>query len=335
MALYYRKKESLTSSLISRPFQRVCSLISIPKVIVDMSLTIVVRAVIPSVDDPEIPINSLRMWLLGIVFTIVCRHQSVVCYECYANVIKLGSGINQFFSLRYPSVHIVSLVAELVAYPCGVFLAKILPVYSVNLGFLGIWCINPDHHFNIKEHAIITIMSNVSFGYGSADSTAILQSYGKFYGFHLYPGFSILVVLCCQLLGFGVAGLSAPWLVEPADIIWPGVLSNCALLSSLHSRANAVANGWKISRLRFFMFVMAGAFTWYFFPGLIFVGLSYFSWVCWIALNNLIVNHLFGMVTGLGLSPITFDWSQVAYNTNPLLSPSWAGTKTFFHWLSS
>jgi len=244
-----------------------------------------------------------------------------------ADTTKLGSGVNQFFSLRYPSVHIVSLVAELVAYPCGVFLANILPVYYVNLGLLGVWCINPDHHFNIKEHAIITIMSNVSFGYGSADSTAIIQSYGKFYGFHLYPGFSILVVLCCQLLGFGVAGLASPWLVEPAGIIWPGVLSNCALLSSLHSRANAVANGWKISRLRFFMYAMAGAFVWYFFPGLIFVGLSYFTWVCWIVPNNLVANHLFGMVTGLGLSPITFDWSQVAYNTNPLLSPSWAGTR--------
>lgn len=244
-----------------------------------------------------------------------------------ADTKKLGSGVNQFFSLRYPSVHIVSLVAELVAYPCGVFLANILPVYYVNLGLLGVWCINPDHHFNIKEHAIITIMSNVSFGYGSADSTAIIQSYGKFYGFHLYPGFSILVVLCCQLLGFGVAGLASPWLVEPAGIIWPGVLSNCALLSSLHSRANAVANGWKTSRLRFFMYAMAGAFVWYFFPGLIFVGLSYFTWVCWIVPNNLVANQLFGMVTGLGLSPITFDWSQVAYNTNPLLSPSWAGTR--------
>lgn len=67
------------------------------------------------------------MWFLGFVFTL------------------LGAGINQFFSLRYPSVHIVSLVAELIAYPCGVFLAKVLPVYTLNLGPLGRWCINPDH----------------------------------------------------------------------------------------------------------------------------------------------------------------------------------------------
>ncbi|RMZ48333.1 hypothetical protein AFCA_008519 [Aspergillus flavus] len=280
-----------------------------------------VRAVVPETDDPDLPVNTVRMWFLGIVFTI------------------LGSGINQFFSLRYPSVHIVSLVAELLAYPCGVFLAKVLPVVTINLGPLGSFCLNPDHHFNIKEHAMIVIMSNVSFGYGSADSTNIIQAASpKFYNFGLKAGFSVLVVLCAQLLGFGVAGLAAPWLVEPASIIWPQVLSNCAMLETLHSRANSVANGWKISRLRFFLYVTAGGFIWYFFPGLMFTALSYFTWICWIAPRNAVVNQLFGMQTGLGLSPITFDWSQVAYNTNPLLSPSWAAVNVFagfaaFFWI--
>lgn len=162
-----------------------------------------VRAVVSDLDDPAIPISTFRMWLLGIIFTI------------------LGSGINQFFSLRYPSVHIVALVAELIAYPCGVFLARVLPIYAISLGPLGNWCVNPDHHFNIKEHAIITIMTNVSFGQGGADSTNIIQAAKAFYSFDIKPGFSILVVLCCQTLGFGVAGLAARWLVEPASIIWP------------------------------------------------------------------------------------------------------------------
>lgn len=261
------------------------------------------------------------MWVLGIIFTI------------------LGSGINQFFSLRYPSVHIVSLVAELLAYPFGVFLAKMLPLTTINLGRLGSFSINPDHHFNIKEHAVIVIMSNVSFGYGSADATNIIQaSSSKFYNFGLKAGFSVLIVLCAQLLGFGIAGLAASWLVEPANIIWPQVLSNCAMLETLHSRSNKVANGWRISRLRFFLYVTAGGFVWYFFPGLMFTALSYFTWICWIVPRNVVVNQLFGMQSGLGLSPITFDWSQIAYNTNPLLSPSWAAVNVFagfalFFWI--
>ncbi|KAI1344728.1 OPT family small oligopeptide transporter [Xylariaceae sp. FL0016] len=267
-----------------------------------------VRAVVPETDDTEIPVNTLRAWVLGILFVF------------------LGSGVNQFFSLRYPGIHIVSLVAELLAYPLGVALAKILPISRLN----------PDRHFNIKEHALVTIMSNVSFGFGSADATNLYvnalpygnllmllmvkkHAYAPEDGFDISAGFSVLVVLCCQLSGYAIAGLSSPWLVKPATMIWPGVLSNVALLSSLHSRTNAVANGWRVSRIRFFMLVGTGAFVWYWFPGLIWTGLGYFA-----------VNQVFGMVTGMGLFPLTFDWSLVAYNTNPLLSPHWAAANVFF-----
>ncbi|KAI9728056.1 MAG: hypothetical protein M1834_007870 [Cirrosporium novae-zelandiae] len=248
-----------------------------------------VRAVVSEQDEPSMPVNTLRMWLVGIVFTII------------------GSGVNEFFFLRYPSVHIVSLVAELLAYPCGVFLAKTLPLTTIRLGPFS-FCVNPDRRFNIKEHAVITIMANVSYGTGGADATNIIQA-AKFYGIKLKTGFNVMIVLVCQLMGFGVAGLAAKWIVEPAAMIWPSVLSNCALLTTLHSRANAVASGWKISRLRFFFYVMAGAF--------------------WIVPNNVIVNQLFGFNSGLGLSPITFDWSMIAYNTNPLLSPAWAAINVF------
>lgn len=65
--------------------------------------------------------------------------------------------------MRYPSVTITSLVAQLLSYPVGCFFAKALPIMKVRL--FGRWDldINPDHHFNIKEHAVITIMSNLSF----------------------------------------------------------------------------------------------------------------------------------------------------------------------------
>ncbi|KAK2614917.1 hypothetical protein N8I77_001706 [Diaporthe amygdali] len=260
-----------------------------------------VRAVVPETDDSAMPVNTFRAWFLGIVFVF------------------LGAGVNQFFGLRYPGVHIVSLVAELIAYPIGVFLAHLMPISRLN----------PDRHFNIKEHALVTIMSNVSFGFGSADATNIIQA-AKLYGFTLQTGFSVMVVLCCQLLGYGVAGLSARWLVEPASMIWPGVLSNVALLTSLHSRANAVADGWKITRIRFFMVVGGCAFVWYWLPGLMWTGLSYFTWICWIVPDRVVINQIFGMVTGMGLFPLTLDWSMVAYNTNPLLSPHWAAANVFF-----
>lgn len=30
-----------------------------------------VRAVVPAVDDPSLPVNTVRMWFIGIIFTIV------------------------------------------------------------------------------------------------------------------------------------------------------------------------------------------------------------------------------------------------------------------------
>ena len=39
-----------------------------------------------------------------------------------------------------------------------------------------------------------------------ADATNIIQA-AKLYGFSLHTGFSVMVVLCCQLLGYGVDDL--------------------------------------------------------------------------------------------------------------------------------
>jgi hypothetical protein len=74
--------------------------------------------------------------------------------------------------------------------------------------------------------------------------------------------------------------------------------------------------------------IFADAFTggvvWYLFPGYLFQALGYFSWVCWIAPNNVPVNQMFGYVSGLGMSLVTFDWSQIAYIGSPLATPWWA-----------
>ncbi len=49
------------------------------------------------------------------------------------------------------------------------------------------------------------------------------------------------------------------------SMIWPGSGATQALLSSMHSRTNAVANWWRISRIKFFLFVGGAAFVWYWF----------------------------------------------------------------------
>ena len=44
-----------------------------------------------------------------------------------------------------------------------------------------------------------------------------------------------------------------------------------------------------------------------------------FSFICWAAPNNVPVNQLFGVRTGLGMSVLTFDWTQVTWIGSPLM----------------
>jgi hypothetical protein len=72
--------------------------------------------------------------------------------------------------------------------------------------------------------------------------------------------------------------------------------------------------------------------------GFLFTGLSIFSWICWIAPNNIPVNQVFGVASGMGLFPVTFDWTQITWVTNPLMIPWWSAAQTFigfmiFYWI--
>lgn len=63
-------------------------------------------------------------------------------------------------------------------------------------------------------------------------------------------------------------------------------------------------------------------FVYYWIPGVLWQGLSVFSFVTWIRPNNVVLNQLFGGFTGLSLIPLTFDWTYVtAYLGDPLLAP--------------
>lgn len=88
------------------------------------------------------------------------------------------------------------------------------------------------------------------------------------------------------------------------------------------------------------MIAFSISFVWYWFPDFLFPALSYFTWVCWIAPKNAVVNQIFGMKSGLGLLPFTFDCelfqtctyvplaynsgAQIAYIGSPLVIPTWA-----------
>lgn len=159
-----------------------------------------VRAVVDPVDDPGLPVNTFRVWVLGTAFAI------------------LGTGIDQFFSLRYPGLSIYSYLIQFLSFPCGLLMAKVLPTGRVPLGPLS-FSLNPGP-FNQKEHMLITIMSNVAFGgfNGTAYVTYILQvlrlpTYYNDQKLVNNAGWQISIVLATQLIGYGTAGIARRLLV--------------------------------------------------------------------------------------------------------------------------
>jgi OPT family small oligopeptide transporter len=271
-----------------------------------------VRSAVANTDDPDIPVSTIRSWVIGLAWAI------------------LIPGLNQFFFFRYPSVTIGGIVAQLLSFPIGRAWARLMP----NVKIFGT-SLNPGP-FSIKEHVLITIMASV--GAGSAYATDIIAVQRVYYDQRYNFSYQWMVVMSTQLIGFSIGGIARRFLVNPPSMIWPANLVTCALFNTLHAQNYAgVGSRGGISRERFFFYCFAGSAIWYLFPGYIFQALSYFSWVCWIAPTNVPVNQMFGYQHGMGMSLITFDWAQIAYIGSPLATPWWAEANVavgfvFFFW---
>jgi OPT family small oligopeptide transporter len=271
-----------------------------------------VRSAVANYDDDTMPVSTIRAWVLGI---------------CWAIILP---GINQFFYMRYPSIVLGGLVAQLVAFPVGRVWARVVPNvkvfgHSLNTG-----------PFTIKEHVLVTIMAAV--GAGSAYATDIVAVQRVYYNQHFSFVYGWMLVMSTQLIGFSIGGVARRFLVSPPSMIWPNTLVQCALFNTLHSQSYAgIGRHDGISRERFFLTAFLGAAVWYIFPGYLFQALSFFSWVCWLAPNNKKINQMFGYRSGLGFSLLSFDWTQIALIGSPLATPWWAEANIaigflFFFW---
>jgi len=287
-----------------------------------------VRASVSPIDNTTLSINTPRMWILSVLFSI------------------LGSSTNLFFSLRYPSVAITPVIALLLVHPLGLLWDYFLkrhddPVEEFVDGIRTrsmmdaagerppprsrseqwrLWL--AQGRWNEKEHTCVYVSSNIAFGFAFATDVIVEQS--MFYGQDVSVTYQLLLTLSTQMLGYTFAGLTRRFLVRPSGMIWPGTLMSAAMFTTLHKEENAPANGWTITRWKFFYVVWSVAFLFYFLPGLLFPALSYFNVITWFAPKSVVVANLFGVVSGLGLFPLTFDWAQITYIGSPLLVPFWA-----------
>ncbi|KAJ7362691.1 OPT oligopeptide transporter [Mycena albidolilacea] len=249
-----------------------------------------VQACVSTEDDESLEVNTFRMWALMTIFVI------------------LFSGVNMFFSLRYPSLSLTYVVAQLLVFPVGKAWER-LPTWRVGFRSFS-FRINPGK-FNVKQHAITVICVNLTASTAYAMGGLVAMTSEQFWNRDFGAGFGVLFILTTQFIGLSrifVAGLARRWIVYPGALIWPSTLSSTVLFRVLHEpQEYGSANGWTMTRYKFFFAVTAGSFVWFWFPDYIFQALS----------------------SGLGLIPISFDWTVITYAGAPLTTPFYVTANCF------
>ncbi|KAK9470396.1 OPT oligopeptide transporter protein-domain-containing protein [Dipodascopsis tothii] len=251
-----------------------------------------VRSVIDPFDDPSIPVETVRAYVLGLIWVVI------------------GAFVNSFFAWRQPQLKLQSTAIQLLLYPCGK-LAQLLPDWGVTM--------------------FATLMVNVGASSSNFMNYVLIQRLPVYYGQEwVSAGYIIVLNLSSLIVGFGWAGLLRRWVIYPSRAIWPTVLPTLALNRALlvPERKTRV-HGWSISRYRFFFVCFVGMFLYFFLPDYVFTALADFNWMTWIAPTNLKLALITGSFLGMGVNPVpTFDWSVINY-FNPLVVPVFATVNNY------
>ena len=117
--------------------------------------------------------------------------------------------------------------------------------------------------WNVKEHTLLYIMASIASMPPYITHMFAVQE--KYYGIKRGVWYEILMVLSCDLTGFGMAGFCRGLTVKPASMVWPQNLVTSALMNTLHAEEERETGG--TSRPRFFSYIFLGSFVFYFFPG--------------------------------------------------------------------
>ncbi|TVU17005.1 hypothetical protein EJB05_33011, partial [Eragrostis curvula] len=294
-----RDDDEITSPLLQQPST---SRSSSPEDEQENSAIEQVALTVPVGDDPESPVLTFRMWVLG---TASC---------------VLLSFLNQFFWYRREPLSITAISAQIAVVPLGRLMAAALPERAFLRGTPWEFSLNPGP-FNVKEHVLITIFANS--GAGSVYAVHIVTAVRVFYGKRISLLVSLLVVVTTQVLGFGWAGIFRRYLVEPAAMWWPSNLVQVSLFRALHEKEERRKGG--LTRNQFFVVAFVCSFAYYIFPGYLFQMLTSLSWICWIFPRSVLAQQLGSGLKGLGIGAIGLDWSAISsYLGSPLASPWFA-----------
>lgn len=256
-----------------------------------------IRAIVDPYDDPSIPVETLRVYVIALVWTFI------------------GSIINNFFVHRLPSISLSLHTVQLLLLPSGKLWEKCFP-YNKKIRLFGKEInLNPGP-WTYKEMMLTTIMYSCSAQTPYLVYNIFVMKLDKFYGLKWVTWvYQILFALSTQFLGFAFAFIMLKVCIYPAKSLWPTILPTIALNRALMNeepKNQPPIYGWKISRYSFFCVVFAFSFVYNWFPSHFFTALSNFNWPTWFAPNLIHLNNITGSNAGLGFNPWpTFDWNII------------------------
>lgn len=166
-------------------------------------------------------------------------------------------------------------------------------------------------------------MANVSFG--TAYATDIILAQKVFYKQDFGIAFQLLLTITTSSVGYGIAGFLRRFLVYPAAMIWPSNLVSVSLLHAMHEKdeeLDPTVWGGNMTRYKWFGIISLASYLYYWIPGFFAQFLSIFVFMTWIFPQNPVVNQVFGGTTGLGMLPLTLDWTTITgFTGNPMIPP--------------
>ena len=137
-----------------------------------------VALTVPTTDDPNLPVLTFRMWLLG---TLSCA---------------LLAFLNQFFWYRKEPLSITAISTQIAVVPLGQLMASKLTRRSFLRGTRWEFTLNPGP-FNVKEHVLITIFA--SSGAGTVYAIHMVTVVKIFYKRQITFFVSFIVVITSQV----------------------------------------------------------------------------------------------------------------------------------------
>ncbi|KAJ3322815.1 hypothetical protein HDV06_002676 [Boothiomyces sp. JEL0866] len=271
------------------------------------------KGLISTEDDYEMPTFTARAILIGCFWAIFLGFTNTVA------------------SFRANPFAIPSTIANMVAYPIGLFLARTVPDITI----AGIQ-FNPGP-FNVKERKpllIVDVLINIIVSAAASPPYGVdnVVAQKLFFNDQKVTVFSSLIwILVTQMLGYGLAGLLRRFLVKPTAMLWPSVLGSIGFFNSFHNQKGLDNPDSKyyhsMSRFSAFWLSFAFMFVYEWIPGYFAKSLASVSILCFITTNR--AARFLGSAwfeQGPGILSFTFDWTFI----NGVYSPMYVLWNSIF-----